>query len=120
MLKPTNYADLFDKLYPLNQLVGIASDSQINVPELNNRFGVIRTNQHSIMKALNGIALASGDSRFIRDLVLPYHEIIASSTFKYTQEQIQGRIFRDGFDAAGESLNLNGTYVIFPMNDLGG
>lgn len=120
MLKPTNYVDLYDRLYPEHQLVGLASDSQITVPELNMRLGTIRNNHRSVMAALNGLAMAMPGGAMIRDFMLPFHEIAAQRRFVYSAAEIAGHTFRNGFDAAGEALNLGTTHVVFDMNDLGG
>jgi hypothetical protein len=119
MIAPINYVDLYDRLYPEQQLTGLASENQITVQNLNSRYGVIRNNQRSLMMGLNGIVAALPDGAFIRDFMVPFHEIAAAKRFIYSEAQIDANTFRNGFDAAGQNLNFQNAMVIFPLNNLG-
>jgi len=115
-----NYVDLFDQLYPTQQLNGLADESQINVTQLNSRFAAIRANHASTMRALNGIVSNEDPGKYIKQYLQSFSEIAAFKKFTYTGAQKSANLFTTGFDAKGTSLSFPSPRVVFPVNDLGG
>jgi hypothetical protein len=119
-LKPLNYVDLFDFLYPETPLEGLPDASQITVFQLNNRYAVIRNNQRSIFRALNAIVTEADEGTYFREFMLPYYEVAASKRFVLNTVELTNAQFANGFDAAGLGFAFSAPQTVFNMGNLGG
>ena len=120
MMTPADYADLFATLYPEYRVAGLADESQISVADLNERLSAIRANERALRAGLAGLAAAGHSGEFLRALVLPYWEVVATRRFQFTAAGLASSTFRAGFDAAGAALSFPVAQLVLPMNDLGG
>jgi hypothetical protein len=120
MLTPPNYVDLFDRLYPEQQLTGLTDDGQITVEELNQRYAIQRANQRTMMTALQGIWQALPDGSRFGDFVAPFWEVAVSRVWNLDAPQVALLTYRHGFDAAGTGLDFPEERIALRMNDLGG
>lgn len=114
-----NYTDIFDRLFPVQELSGLTDDSQIEVSELNRRYAIVRTSQQTLHSALRSMYQNVGDDAY-RDFLRPFWEVAACESFTLTTQQITAARYRAGFDAAGLSLSFIEPRTAIQLNYYGG
>jgi hypothetical protein len=119
MLTPSNYVDLFDRLYPEQHLLGLTDDGQITTEELNRRFATIRANQRTMMLAMNGVYAAASEGAHFRDFMLPFWEVAFSKKFVIGETEYAALRYIDGYDPAGLRLTFPETRIALYANDCG-
>jgi hypothetical protein len=119
MLKPTNYVNLYDFIYPEVALPGLADDSQINTAELNARLAIVRGNHRSLVNAMSGIVTQADAGNYFKEYMKPFSEVVAASRFTLTALQITNAQFDPTFDVSGAGP-FGEARTVFQLRELGG